>query len=962
MTVDGTQFLYGKWEDFSASLRPTLDACGGHYGFTPESPKTAVYHYHVQDTSPFTIGCYGPNANNTVVTTEQCEALYPGCGSSGATASVTTAEEGTYNYRLWCPCRFMGCSAGQYAIAGTKTCKECPSGKTSSAGAAVCSSTNTTSAPPTTPTTPSIPVTAALVTSSAGVSTSISSFGDNLASGTYSVSLSKMPSASVTVTLTSSGLYTTVSPAKMIFDGGNWSKKIYVQVNSTAATQLRPACAGGARTCDLLTARKDSITHTFASSDATYSALAGVLVAVNVGVVTDSTDPPKLLSAKLGNELNSLTLTFDSATDRANMNGKLDCSKLLVAQGSTPISSLLGVNSYCSFSSPTTLQVVFGSGAKLAVGDLIGVQTGVLKAAQMDKMSAFVSSLFSTSDAVAVGAPTSSAKPAVELFATSKLIGICDNVTLGSSTSGSGGRNVAIEFTVTAAAGVDISKITAALAAAKAKNGGQGSSTVTLTASDIPAGSEFDVTVKATTFLGTSANSTIHLKKLTDPAPSLTIEGGASISGSKSRALTLRANAEPPSVSCAAATGRAALVDNKMTYAWTETTNQFTGNLTGTSKNPRELVIPAGVLEAGKNYTFKVTGIMTGTTAKYSNTAEVVVVVAAQPLVATIQGGAKREVGDSDSFNVNASDSRDPDDASGALQYRWTCSEPAGSTACSAYVSTKTDGGLVIPAGALPAGNYSFTVTTTKGTGASLRSSTATTNVTVKAGTLPVVNITGVDEKKKYNSNDKFLELTGKWSVSSSRTIISAVWTAMDSDVPQGVFSKRGNPATTVADESKVLVSLRALTEGATYTLRLTATDTTGATSFAETMLLMNKSPSSGSLAVTPATGFAMEKMFIFSAANWVDEDLPMTYAFGVAPLASDGATVKDATATLEPFGSAGRDSTLTNVALPQGDAPSFLVGLYVKVADTYGSFAVSTATATVNIKACQTLESSEQR
>jgi hypothetical protein len=25
-----TQYLYGKWEDFSASLTPVLDACGGH--------------------------------------------------------------------------------------------------------------------------------------------------------------------------------------------------------------------------------------------------------------------------------------------------------------------------------------------------------------------------------------------------------------------------------------------------------------------------------------------------------------------------------------------------------------------------------------------------------------------------------------------------------------------------------------------------------------------------------------------------------------------------------------------------------------------------------------------------------------------------------------------------------------------------------------------------------------------
>eukprot|EP00428_Durinskia_dybowskii_P057295 CAMPEP_0170324958 /NCGR_PEP_ID=MMETSP0116_2-20130129/63332_1 /TAXON_ID=400756 /ORGANISM="Durinskia baltica, Strain CSIRO CS-38" /LENGTH=49 /DNA_ID= /DNA_START= /DNA_END= /DNA_ORIENTATION= len=30
-------YLYGKWEDFSTSVRPVLDACGGHFGATPDS-------------------------------------------------------------------------------------------------------------------------------------------------------------------------------------------------------------------------------------------------------------------------------------------------------------------------------------------------------------------------------------------------------------------------------------------------------------------------------------------------------------------------------------------------------------------------------------------------------------------------------------------------------------------------------------------------------------------------------------------------------------------------------------------------------------------------------------------------------------------------------------------------------------------------------------------------------------
>ncbi len=97
-----------------------------------------MYHYHVQDTMPFTFGCYGPNPDNSLVTTAQCGALYTGCAQTRTTASVTTTEYGTFNYKLWCPCRHQACSAGQFAIPSTSTCLQCAAGKYSAAGAGVC--------------------------------------------------------------------------------------------------------------------------------------------------------------------------------------------------------------------------------------------------------------------------------------------------------------------------------------------------------------------------------------------------------------------------------------------------------------------------------------------------------------------------------------------------------------------------------------------------------------------------------------------------------------------------------------------------------------------------------------------------------------------------------------------------------------------------------------------------------
>ena len=99
--------IYGKWEDYEAAEMPKLDACGGHFGFTPESPDTQVYHYHVQSNPPFTIGCFGPSSddrgNPTLVTLEECRALYEGCSDTASFMDVVVPGS-AFRYAPWCPC------------------------------------------------------------------------------------------------------------------------------------------------------------------------------------------------------------------------------------------------------------------------------------------------------------------------------------------------------------------------------------------------------------------------------------------------------------------------------------------------------------------------------------------------------------------------------------------------------------------------------------------------------------------------------------------------------------------------------------------------------------------------------------------------------------------------------------------------------------------------------------------
>ena len=84
--------IYGKYE--ASNTLPTLDACNAHWGYTPDSPSTLVYHHHVTDAPPFAVGCYGPPASNGLTTLAECRSYYTGC--DGTTVSVTTAA-GTFN-------------------------------------------------------------------------------------------------------------------------------------------------------------------------------------------------------------------------------------------------------------------------------------------------------------------------------------------------------------------------------------------------------------------------------------------------------------------------------------------------------------------------------------------------------------------------------------------------------------------------------------------------------------------------------------------------------------------------------------------------------------------------------------------------------------------------------------------------------------------------------------------------
>ncbi len=108
------RFIYGKLES-TGKLPTDLDACSAHFGVTPDSNGQSVYHHHVQDSPPFAVGCYGPSADNGLVTLEQCRTYYSTCGDGEVTLRST---KGSFQYDPWCPCYARnGSNAGSPALA-----------------------------------------------------------------------------------------------------------------------------------------------------------------------------------------------------------------------------------------------------------------------------------------------------------------------------------------------------------------------------------------------------------------------------------------------------------------------------------------------------------------------------------------------------------------------------------------------------------------------------------------------------------------------------------------------------------------------------------------------------------------------------------------------------------------------------------------------------------------------------
>merc|ERR1719248_281942 len=283
-------------------------------------------------------------------------------------------------------------------------------------------------------------------------------------------------------------------------------------------------------------------------------------------------------------------------------------------------------------------------------------------------------------------------------------------------------------------------------------------------------------------------------------------------------------------------------------------------------------------------YKFQVT-VGFADTMTINSSATTTIVVGSQALVASILGGVEQAVAIGATTELDGSESYDPDQE-GALAYAWTAArvldDGRREDANSLLSSTDTTQSVLAFTPTTATGwasdtSYEFTLTVSHGA----RSAAYSVLVSVSSDQyMPRATVTDFDESIKYNPTEDtfaaiYFEAT---SPDPDRECCQTAWSVV------GKFAKRGGLlGKHAAAPSPMLVDLGKTRPNAVYRLKLTVTDSIGSTSSTVVSLTTNGPPTSGTFAVAPYRGTALETEFEFLLDGWSDDvdDYPLTYTYG---------------------------------------------------------------------------------
>jgi hypothetical protein len=306
---------------------------------------------------------------------------------------------------------------------------------------------------------------------------------------------------------------------------------------------------------------------------------------------------------------------------------------------------------------------------------------------------------------------------------------------------------------------------------------------------------------------------------------------------------------------------------NNLVYSWTvavwnpgESVANPVDTMRSVSQSPAVFKVPPYILMVGAEYT--ITLAVMSASSGLSGMSVVKVTVTSAGLSAVLSGGSRQYAQVADTVTLDASGSSDLDypdrvGAGAGLLFSWKCVQtaPAFSVACPLSLAASSYG-IAAAAVAFEAFHTTSLITVTVSDG-STRSSSAQVEVLEENLAL-------------LGSLNLLAPCSARWSVDDPSIVLR--------DAARTQVEQYLAPSSSGGLSFNLVLSAGSLPQRASLVFTLGCDNTTSSTSV---NVKTNGAPLPGLFTVTPTGGEELTTLFTFSAAQWSDPDLPLTYQFG---------------------------------------------------------------------------------
>ena len=595
-------------------------------------------------------------------------------------------------------------------------------------------------------------------------------------------------------------------------------------------------------------------------------------------VLAAGSEPPTplILTAMFLNDGSKISVIFDSMTNKGQLGTVFSCSILMAFPGDSMSS--------CQWVDSATINIIpyISAAANIKIGDTIRFKSYPPLKAFCSSTPSSCSSWKSVSPvAVVVQRPRNPIAPVVSLSAPSS-IGSCDSLVIDASgSSGNCGRpwsNFSIE--------VSSSTGNTSILQNFFSNAYQPNPPTPIPARYLEKGVTYNFLVSICNFLGSCGQSSARVLVLTSIVPSVSILGPYLRTFSRSSPLSL------------ASTAYVMLCDGTQSssgirYSWSVFQSSVeVFSISSRSKDPSKFLVPSFTLSTEALYTMKISVAQAGNPKTSSASAQVYIIQS--NIVAVISGGLIRSMQPQQTLTIDGSNSYDEDipgltGLNADLIFSWSCNEisPQFLDTCGVTVvgDIYTSSFFSVIADSASVNSVSQIVLTVYDAGKK-RSAQSTMSLTVVDDSTPQVALTS-DAASILNPS-RALVLSANVQIPSASAGV-ATWSVDDTSID--VTKITALPVSVTVSKTTVISQLilaNSLPIGATLSFSLNIVLKSGKSSSASVAVTTNAPPQPGLFRCTPGQGFEVKTSFQFSALQWQDSSLPISYQFGM--ITSSGA------------------------------------------------------------------------